>query len=264
MKGLFTLRGELTRAQEIVLAVLGTALLIAGWSAVSSVIGRPQLLPYPSAVLASFAELHFEDALVRNTFASIKLNVFGYLEAVAIALPLGFLIGLVPLFRGLFHRHVVALRYLPLTAVVGLFILWFGIYVTMKVQFLTLGILVYLLPVVVDRIDQVRQVYLDTVKTLGASAFQTIRFVYLPDVLSRVYGDIVTLVAISWTYIIMAEIINLGQGGIGALVYQSARQSRPDKVFAILVVIIAIGFVQDKALKGIGRLLFPYEYGRQG
>lgn len=261
MKGLFALRGELSSTQKLVLPVIGTVLLIVGWWAtVASGFARPELLPYPSSVLASFGELHFEDALVRNAFQSIKLNLFGYLEAVAIALPIGFAIGLIPLLRGLFYRHVIALRYLPLTAVIGLFILWFGIYGTMKVQFLTLGILVYLLPVVVDRIDEVQQVYLNTVKTLGATYWQTIRSVYLPDVLSRVYGDVVTLVAISWTYIIIAEIVNLGQGGVGALVYQSARQSRPDKVFALLVVIIAIGFVQDKALKTVGRFLFPHRY----
>jgi NitT/TauT family transport system permease protein len=52
--------------------------------------------------------------------------------------------------------------------------------------------------------------------------------------------------------------VNRSEGGIGALAYTSARQSRVDKVFAILVVIIVVGFVQDKFMSWLSQTLFPY------
>lgn len=183
----------------------------------------------------------------------------GYIEAVLICIPVGFLIGLFPLFRGLFHRNIDALRYIPLTAVTGLFIAWFGIENNMKIQFLAFGIIVYLLPVVVQRIDEVQKVYIHTVYTLGASSWQTIRTVFLPSVLSKISDDIRVLVAISWTYIIVAELVNKS-GGIGAMAYTAARQSRIDKVFAILLVIIFIGFLQDRLFVFLDKRLFPYKY----
>ncbi len=217
------------------------------------------LLPPPDRVFKSYWPLIKEDSLAKNTGRSIWLNLQGYFWALAIAIPLGFLIGLLPLFRGLFSKQVDAMRYLPLTALTGLFIIWFGIEDQMKIAFLAFGIIVYLLPVVVQRIDEVDDVYLTTVFTLGATNWQTIRTVYLPAVMSKLMDDIRVLTAISWTYIIIAELLNR-QGGIGSLIYIKARQGQVDRVFAVLLVIILIGFIQDRIFVYMDRRLFPHKY----
>ena len=217
------------------------------------------LLPPPMKVLRSFPDLFQKDELLSNTTRSIWLNLKGYFWAVFISVPLGFLIGLLPLFRGLLSKQVNALRYLPLTALTGLFIIWFGIEDTMKVAFLAFGIIVYLLPVVVQRIDEVKDIYLKTVFTLGASDWQTVKTVYIPSVMSRLMDDIRVLTAISWTYIIIAELLNR-QGGIGSLIYIKARQGQVEKVFAILIIIIIIGFIQDRIFVFLDRRVFPHKY----
>jgi NitT/TauT family transport system permease protein len=217
------------------------------------------LLPPPDRVVKSFSPLLVEDGLAKNTGRSVWLNLQGYFWALVIAIPLGFLIGLFPIFRGLFSKQVNAMRYLPLTALTGLFILWFGIEDQMKIAFLAFGIIVYLLPVVVQRIDEVEDVYLKTVFTLGATNWQTIRTVYLPAVMSELMDDIRVLTAISWTYIIIAELLNR-QGGIGSLIYIKARQGQVDRVFAVLLVIILIGFIQDRLFVYMDRRLFPHKY----
>ncbi|OHB03069.1 MAG: hypothetical protein A3B14_00190 [Candidatus Zambryskibacteria bacterium RIFCSPLOWO2_01_FULL_45_21] len=265
MKELFELRGELSHRTRVTIELSGLIFLLVAWWLVTF-LGKipPSILPSPARVVASFPELHFDNEVVRHALHSIKLNLLGYTEAVAISLPIGFLVGLLPLFRGLFERPVVALRYLPLSAVLGPFILWFGIGSNMKVQFLALGIIVYLLPTVVQRVDEVNQTYVNTVATLGASKWQLVRTVFIPDVLSRVFEDIRILVAISWTYIIIAEVVNRQEGGIGALIFTVARQSRMDEVFACLAVIIFIGVLQDRAFKLFDRKLFPYKYAVKG
>ncbi len=218
------------------------------------------ILPSPIAVVKSYKELWNENNLAYHTMFSVSLNLMGYLVAILIAVPLGFLIGLFPFFRGLFSRNVDALRFIPLTAVTGLFMAWFGLGVGMKIAFLAFGIIVYLLPVVVQRIDELDKVYLQTTYTMGASQWQQIKSVFFPAILSKISDDIRVLVAISWTYIIVAEMLNASDGGIGALVYTSARQSHIDKVFAILIIIILIGFIQDLLFKLLDRFLFPFKH----
>ncbi|MCI4626549.1 MAG: ABC transporter permease subunit [Candidatus Magnetoovum sp. WYHC-5] len=260
MKRFFELRGRLSRREKLLTEIAGIFLFLLIWYViVASGFFQETILPSPEKILFSFMDLYIEDALLQNTLHSIKLNLLGYIESVAVSLPLGFLIGLIPLFRGLSERLISSLRYLPLTAAMGLFIAWFGIGTNMKVQFLSFGIIVYLLPVVIQRIDEVDDVYLHTIKTLGATKWQTIKCVYMPSVISRVSDDIRVLVAISWTYIIIAELVNKTEGGIGALAYTAARQSRVDKVFAVLIIIVLIGFVQDKLFATIDRVLFPYK-----
>ncbi|MBX2930048.1 MAG: ABC transporter permease subunit [Saprospiraceae bacterium] len=217
------------------------------------------VLPPPQRVFASYPTLLQEDELASNTWRSVWLNIQGYFWAVLIALPIGFFIGLFPLFRGLFSRQVDAMRYLPLTALTGLFIIWFGIDDQMKIAFLAFGIIVYLLPVVVQRIDEVQEVYLQTVFTLGATNWQTIKTVYFPAVMAKLMDDIRVLTAISWTYIIIAELINR-RGGIGSLIYIKARQGQLEKVFAMLIVIILIGFLQDRIFAHFDKRLFPHKY----
>ncbi|MCD8453379.1 ABC transporter permease subunit [Tenacibaculum finnmarkense genomovar ulcerans] len=217
------------------------------------------ILPSPIKVIKAFPELNKDDDVIGNTFLSIKLNLLGYLLAIIIAIPVGFLLGLIPLFRGLFSKIIDSYRFIPLTAVTGIFIMWLGLGSQMKVSFLAFGIIVYLIPVVVQRIDQVQKVYLNTVFTLGATPWQTIKSVYMPYVFSKLIDDIRVLTAISWTYITIVEMLNKG-GGIGELIWTAKRQSRIDKAFAILIIIVIIGVVQDRLFVIIDKLLFPYKH----
>lgn len=217
------------------------------------------LLPSPIKVIGSIKELHTDDNLIGNAFHSIKLNIFGYIIAIIISIVFGFILGLIPLFNGLFGRIVGSIRFIPLTAVTGIFIMWFGLDSKMKIFFLAFGIIVYLIPVVVQRIKEVQTVHLRTVFTLGASNWQTIKTVYIPYVFSKLIDDIRVLTAISWTYITIAEMLNKG-GGLGELIWMAKRQSRIDKAFAILLVIVFIGLIQDKIFVIIDKLLFPYKH----
>lgn len=217
------------------------------------------VLPPPSKIPGAFRQLIAHDDLFTNTTRSVWLNMQGYLWALLIALPLGFLLGLIPLFNGLFSRQVDALRYLPLSALTSLFVVWFGLEDAMKVAFLAFGILVYLLPVIVQRIREVDDVYIQTAFTLSASNWQTFRSVYLPAVFSRLMDDIRVLTAISWTYIIIAELLNR-QGGIGGLIFIKSKMGQIDRVFAILLLIILIGFIQDRIFSYMDRRLNPHKY----
>jgi NitT/TauT family transport system permease protein len=284
------LRGKLDKNTSLYLGILGVVLFIAVWwglaesfatykspedmvlaglvdsTALDSLkkvnaMGQKvyPLLPRPDKVFKSYASLWQDDQLWHHTLRSIWLNLKGYFWAIIIAIPLGFVIGLFPVFRGLFSKQVDALRYLPLSALTGLFIIWFGIEDQMKIAFLAFGILVYLLPVVVQRIDEVDDVYVKTLHTLGARNWDTIKQVFIPAVGSKLIDDIRVLTAISWTYIIIAELLNRA-GGIGSLIFTKARQGQIDKVFAVLIVIVLIGFIQDRVFAYMDKRLYPHKY----
>ncbi len=217
------------------------------------------MIPTPLQVVESVPALFAKDNILWHTWVSIWRNLKGYFWALVIAIPLGFLFGLSPIFKGMFKNQVDAMRYLPLTALTGLFMLWFGTSEQMKVAFLAFGIIVYLLPVVMQRIEEVETTYLKTVFTLGATTWQTVKNVYIPSVMSKLIDDIRVLTAISWTYIIIAEYINR-EDGIGGMIQLKQRfQKRPD-MFAILLIIILVGFFQDRIFVYLDKRLFPHKY----
>ncbi len=263
MAWMFTLRGDLKTRTRLILELCGVAIIIAIWVIITTgenPIVRSGILPRPLKVLNAYGDLYKDNSLIQNSFKSLGLNIAGYAKALMLTIPLGFIIGLYPLFRGLFKRHIDAVRFIPLTAVTSLFIVWFGIGTSMKVNFLAFGILIFLLPIIVQRIDEVEDVYLKTVYTIGASDWQTIRTVYFPSDMSRLFDDIRVLTAISWTYIIVAEGIG-SQGGLGALIFRvGQRQGRVDKTFAVLLLIILIGIIQDRIFMRMDKEFFPHKY----
>lgn len=217
-------------------------------------------LPSPGEVFSSYGEMIADNDLIKNTFRSIGLNLGGYIKALLWTIPIGFIIGLFPLFRGLFHRTIDAIRFVPLAACTVLFIVWYGTSIPMKVNFLAFGIFIFLLPIVIQRIFEVQDVYLKTVYTIGANKWQTIKSVYIPSVMSKLIDDIRILTAISWTYIVVAETINSEEGGLGALTYIVRRQSQTDKLFGILLLFIFIGIIQDRIFVRLDKELFPHKY----
>lgn len=259
---LFELRGELPKSQKIQIGILGAAVIILiWWLAVRLGLFNSNIIPSPFAIVGSIPELISRDALFHHLGLTVFMNVTSWIEGAAIALPIGFAIGLFPLLNALFGGYITATRYIPLTATIVLFMAAFGLYMLMKIQFLTFAILVYLITAVISRIQETPQVYVDAVRTLGANKWQTIRTVFIPNVLSRVFTDFINIVAISWTYAVYVELINKQEGGIGALIYNLyMRQNQVEKLYMLILIMVGVGFCFDLLMRFLDRKIFPFKY----
>lgn len=222
------------------------------------------LLPPPHEVLGVIPGMIRDDdglrgSVLYHAWVSIWRNLQGYFWAVFFSLLIGIPVAISTLGRALFSRLIDVLRYVPLTALI---VVWFLIFSAeqkeaFKISFLAFGILVYLLPVVMQRIWETEDVYLKTAYTLGASDWQLIKSVYLPALMSKLIDDIRVLTAISWTYIIIAESY-YRDVGLGSYIYLMDRFGDKSRVFAVLLIIVLIGFLQDQLFAYMNRRLFPY------
>lgn len=266
IKKLFQFGGEVDKKTASAVNILGWILLLFFWWLIPTLgLIKETILPSPFKVLSCYQTLFVERQLLFNTGYSIFINLGGYLQAIAIAVPLGFLVGLVPFFRHLVGKQIEAIRFTPLPATTGIFMALFGIGLGVKVEFLAFGIFVYLLPAVTQRIKDIEtddhlKALKQTMWTLNAGTWQSLRHFYFPSVLSRFSMDVINLVAVSWTYIVIAEMVN-AQGGMGYMIYMAtSRGSHADQLYAILLLIIFIGFVQDKLLKMLDKKFFKFKY----
>ena len=266
IKNLFSIGGEVKPRLAFSINILGWLLLLFLWWLFPTMQWvNPLIIPSPIDVVKSFSTLITEKSLFYNMGYSITVNGLGYIQAIVIAVPLGFMIGLIPFFRHLISKQIEAIRFTPLPATTGIFMALFGIGLNIKVQFLAFGIFVYLLPAVVQRIDEIKtndhlKALYQTMRTLNANTWQMLRYFYLPSVISRFFPDIINLVAVSWTYIVIAELVN-AKGGLGYLIYLATnRNGNIEQVYAVLILIISIGFIQDKLLKKLDKKLFKFKY----
>jgi len=215
------------------------------------------ILPSPTDVVQAFPVLHFEEALVRSAVASFYRVSMGFLLAAAVAIPLGILMGTFPAMKRFFFPMIDPLRFLPISALVPLFIVWFGIDDLQKIVFLFVGTIVYLLPLVVEAVEGVEDVYLQTAVTLGASRGQLVRHVLIPGSLPAIGEALRVMNGIGWTYVILAEVINAPLG-LGALINVAGKRGHVDQIFALVLVILAIGAVTDLFIRTVNRRLFAW------
>jgi len=260
--------GNIDNKTNVIISVLGAIILICIWHLLTYTgnIIPHKILPTPESVLVGFKSLFLEEGIIKEIYYSVRLNLLGYIYALIIAIPLGFIIGIYPLPKSLFQKYVDSMRYLPIPTISGIFITIFGLGFGMKASFLAFGILIYILPFVVQKVNDLQNpsndkdyVYLQTIKTLGASNFQKFTKVYFPYVTGRVSTDIINITAVTWTYIVICELLNK-EGGIGAMIYTLNRQSRIPEMYGALFIIILIGITQDFLLKKLDKFCFPYKY----
>jgi len=242
------------------LQLSGWIILFAIWWIVTNLgLINNHVMPTPQKTWNAFLDMKANDDLGSNILFSVRINLFGYLKCIIAALVVGFAIGLSPQVRKMFSQQVNALRFVPITALMGIFIAISGLTIQTKINFLAFGIWVYLVPVVVQRIDEVNDTHLQMMKTLGAGFWQTVRYVTWRSVMARLSDDIRILVGISWTYIIVAELAGI-QGGLGSLIFLGERQSNVGKVYAVIFIIVLIGIIQDVLFRLLDRLLFKFKY----
>lgn len=266
IKKLFTFGGSLNTKEHTIAGVIGGICLFALWWLVTALELIPtKIFPNPLDVLASFPTLLGKSDLIGNMFFTVELNLLGYLVALLVAIPLGFLIGIYPAGQAMFQKPLEASRFIPLPAITGIFVAGLGLGFDMKATFMAVSILIYILPTLVQNVanlqdpaNQKDNVYLQTAKTLGMGKWQMFKYVYWPYTMSRSYGSIRELTAISYTYVTIAEGINR-VGGLGAMINIFTRQSRMPEVYALLFVIIMIGILQDTLLKKLEPILFPFK-----
>jgi len=217
----------------------------------------PVILPSPWEVLVSFESLWFERALSRSVLYSLGRVLAGFVSAAVLAVPIGILMGAFTPVRAFMNPVSVVGGYLPIAALVPLTISWFGIDETQKVFFLGLATFVFLLPLVVQAVDDVDEIYLKTAYTLGASPLVATWKVLIPVAMAQIWDAMRLAFGIGWTYIILAEIV-AAERGLGNLIIVSQRRGPREHIYLVLVVIVLIAFLTDKVLVALARLLFPH------
>ncbi|HJW30667.1 MAG TPA: hypothetical protein VJ508_15645, partial [Saprospiraceae bacterium] len=84
--------------QKLIFAFLGVVLVLGIWTFLTTGVNpvfTSGILPTPWKVLTSFKDLFVDNELIKNTGYSVGLNLAGYLEAILITIPVGFIIGLI-------------------------------------------------------------------------------------------------------------------------------------------------------------------------
>ena len=262
MNNLFNPHKPLTPMQRKLIGVGTFILIIAVWSLISGLeIISQNKLPSPWSVVQAFSYLAWYDGqsqLLSAMIASTPRVMAASFFVVLIGIPVGIIMGASPAFNASLSPILDPLRSAPVVAILPILVMWFGLGEDMKIIFLFLGAVVYMIPIVRDAIKAVPYMYWESARDLGATKYECITRAVLPMAMPRIADGIIGSVSIMWTYIQVAEYVNAGTG-LGSLIQNAKRFSAMDQVFAVIGVIIFLAFLTYLAMVQIKRMIYPWE-----
>lgn len=252
----------LTAGQRRALGVGAVVAVLLVWSLLAgSGLVSPTRLPAPWSVLSAFSYLAWHDGesmLLTATLWSVgRLAVAGLL-VIAVGIPVGIGMGAAPRLNAMLSPLVDPFRSAPVVALLPILVMWLGIGEEMKVAFLFVGAVVYLIPMVRDAIQAVPQSYWISARDLGATPWECITKSVVPMAMPRIADAVIVAFSVMWTYITVAEYVN-ARVGLGQLIQNARRFSAWDQVFAGIIVIIGLALATYQLMGWAKRRLYPWE-----
>ncbi|KQQ39892.1 ABC transporter permease [Methylobacterium sp. Leaf125] len=252
------------RLRETALALAIPAGLAVVWHLLTT--GRPySLIPPPAEVWTALVDLAvgginddaFSATLLIHLGASLSRVYGGFGLAVLFALPLGLLIGRVPLMRQLLDPTFQILRPVPVTAWLPLAMILFGLGPRSAYFLVFLGAFY---PILVNTIFGVRSVeprLFEAASMLGCRGSAQFARVVLPAALPSIFTGLRLGLGFAWVVIVVGEMTGV-QTGLGAIIMEARQLSRTEIVICGMIVIGVAGFLSDRIVMGIGRRLLAW------
>lgn len=220
---------------------------------------NPLFVPSPLAVLDGAIETLKNGQLVKGMLYSFLRITGATTLSVLVAIPLGLITYLSKTVKEIVLPVVNIMRFIPITALYPLLIMWFGIDETMKIAFLFIATFVYMLPSTILCINEVNPDQIDTALTMGMSRLQVTSKVILPASIPSIVQSFIMMYGIGWTYIVMAETIN-AKYGIGFIINIASARGRTHLVFMSIIVIMIFSVLFDKIGNKLVRKLFAWRF----
>jgi NitT/TauT family transport system permease protein len=226
------------------------------WGAVELFRIPAYLLPGPQSV---FERLVTDGALLW-THSKVTLTeiLLGFSITILTAIPLGLLIALSPLSKQLVYPPIMLMQLVPKIAVAPLFLVWLGFGIESKVL---LTVLLTFFPLLIASISgfQIlddRLLYLT--RSMGATRWQTFRYLRFPAALPVIFSGIKTSATIAATAAIVAEFVGANKG-LGYVLLRGTSTMDIELVFAVLVVLTLIGVAIHYAVEFCEWAMTPWQ-----
>jgi len=214
-------------------------------------------LPSPTQVLQTGWGLWQDGTLLEYTLDSLYRVGVGFILAAVLAIPIGILMGSSKLMEALLEPTIDFIRYLPVTALIPLLILYFGIGDLQKMSVIFIGTFFQLVLMIADVTANVPKDLIRAAYTLGANGWQVFRRVLLPASLPGIMDNLRITMGWAWTYLVVAELV-ASNSGLGYMILRAQRFLQTEKIFVGLIIIGLLGVMTDYLFKLIFRIYFPW------
>lgn len=223
---------------------------------------KPLFVPSPGAIVQKFADV-WQNGFTNTSFPQhiwvSTARVFGaFVLACIIGIPLGLLMGMSPVVRGIFDPPIEFYRPIPPLAYLPLMIIWFGIGETSKVLLIFLSVFA---PVALGARAGVRSAAIEQIHaaySFGATRWQVMRHVILPAALPEILTAMRIGIGFGWTTLVAAEMV-AATSGLGYMVLSASQFLQTSTVIMGIIVIAAIAYAFDLLMRWVEARVVPWK-----
>jgi NitT/TauT family transport system permease protein len=223
-----------------------------------------KLLPTP-ATIATTLHSYVAEEDVRSgeilfwadTLASLKRIAIALGLSASIGLIVGLAIGAVPVVRAMLAPFVGAVAMIPPLAILPILFILLGLGEVAKIVLITIGIAPCIVRDLSMRAAELPTEQLIKAQTLGASSWQLVVRVILPQMWPRLIDSLRLNMGSAWLFLIAAEAI-ASEEGLGYRIFLVRRYLAMDVILPYVVWITLLAFLMDWALKMLRSRAFPW------
>ena len=196
--------------------------------------------------------------LMVNIWSSLEIALTGYLLAIVIGIPLGWLMGW---YKGIdaFVRPIFeVIRPIPPVSWIPLTIVWMGIGLQSKAFIVFFSAFVPCLINSYTGIKQTKEVLINVGKTFGASSFTCFWKVGIPSSMTMTFAGIKVAIGNAWATLVAAEML-AASSGLGFMILQGRSYGRVDLVILGIVVIGVLGVIIASLISSLENLVLGWK-----
>lgn len=256
------------RGTRIALGLLPFLLLLVLYSMASAtrLAENPndKLLPAFSSFVDAMERMAFESSKRSgeyefwvDTLSSLERLSIGVGLSALIALVVGIANGVIPFIRAHLSPLVTAISLIPPMAILPILFIVFGLGELSKIMLIVIGIAPFLIRDMQQRALEIPAEQLIKAQTLGASTWQIIVRIVLPQVMPRLIASIRLSLGAAWLFLIAAEAIAATEG-LGYRIFLVRRYLSMDVILPYVLWITLLAFVIDYALRLLSRWRYPW------
>jgi len=219
-----------------------------------------RLLPTPSRIFLTLADLARSGELTGHILATLQRVGLGFVFGVAAGTLLGAVSGYWTSVRRLIDPSLQALRNIPSIAWVPMFILWFGIFETSKVILIAVGVFFPIYLALSGAILGVDRKLVEVGRIFRFSHQEMITRILLPATLPTYVIALRSGLGLGWMFVVAAEFMGAEQG-LGFLLVDGQQTGRPATILASITAFAILGKLTDWLLASVSARFLTWQDG---
>lgn len=226
-------------------------ILVAAWEVIARFAGE-NFIPTPVQTLTAAVQVFSDGSVPRAALSTIYVFLAGYLLSIVIAIPLGLLMGGLPIVGAALEPYVDALSAMPRVSFIPLIIIFLGLGYEAKICVVFLGAII---PILINTYVGVRNSDADLVemaRSAGATDVQIFRMIMLPGAMPYILAGMRVGAALALINTVVAELYT-AIGGLGGLLAIYGNTFRMAPYFVVVVLLGIVGLTTMQSLKLIER-----------